>query len=108
MIPETIVLVAATYYLCSAIDFSKSIPAKAKRVSSDENIALMKLLSGLAIFAAIIVDTVLVFSEIQDPETGDFILSGLANVDWISFAVVTVVCLGAAITLWVVEKRKEK
>ena len=68
----------------------------------------MKLLSGLAVFAAIIVDTVLVFSEIQDAETGDFILSGLANVDWISFAVVTVVCLGAAVILRVVDKKKEE
>ena len=75
MIPETIVLVAAAYYICSAIDFSKEVPAKAKRLSTDGNIALMKLLSGLAVFAAVIVDTVLVFSELQDAETGDFILS---------------------------------
>lgn len=108
MIPETIVLAAATYYICSAIDFSKDTPVRAKRVSGDGNIALMKLLSGLAVFAAIIVDTVLVFSEIQDAETGDFILSGLANVDWISFAVVTVVCLGAAVILRVVDKKKEE
>jgi hypothetical protein len=66
----------------------------------------MRFASGAAVFAAIIVDTVLVFSEIQDPETGDFILSGLANVDWISFGVVTVVCLGAAAILRIAEKKK--
>lgn len=108
MVPETIVLVAATYYICSAIDFSREVPTRARRVSSDGNIDLLKLLSGLAVFAAIIVDTVLVFSEIQDGETGDFILSGLAEVDWISFAVVTVVCLGAAIVLRVVDKKKDE
>ena len=107
MIPETIVLVAATYYLCSAVDFSKDTPARVKKSTQDGNIALMRVLSGLAIFAAIIVDTVLVFSEIQDAETGDFILSGLKNVDWISFAVVTVVCLGAAVILRVVDKKQE-
>ncbi len=107
MIPETIVLVAATYYLCSAVDFSKDTPTRAKKSTQDGNIALMRILSGLAIFAAIIVDTVLVFSEIQDAETGDFILSGLKNVDWISFAVVTVVCLGAAVILRVVDKKQE-
>ncbi len=106
MIPETIVLVAATYYISSAIDFSKETPTRAKRVSGDGSLALMKIMSGLAVFAAIIVDTVLVFSKIQDSETGDFILSGLAEVDWISFAVVSVVCLGAAIILRVVEKKK--
>lgn len=107
MIPETIVLIAATYYICSAVDFSKDTPAPAKRKTSDGNIALLKLLSGLAVFAAIIVDTVLVFSKIQDAETGDFIISGLAEVDWISFAVVTIVCLGAAVILRIVDKSKE-
>jgi hypothetical protein len=66
----------------------------------------MRIISGIAVFAAIIVDTVLVFSELQNADTGAFDLSGLTNVDWISFAVVTVVCLGAAIVLQIVEKTK--
>ena len=106
MIPETIVLLAATYYICSAVDFSKDTPTRAKRLAADSNIALMRILSGIAVFAAVIVDTVLVFSKLQDAETGDFSLAGLAEVDWISFAVVTVVCLGAAVILRVVDKKK--
>ena len=108
MIPETIVLVAATYYLCSAIDFSKDTPMRAKRLAADSNITLMRIISGIALFAAIIVDTVLVFSEIQNADTGEFDLSGLANVDWISFAVVTVVCIGASVILQIVERSKNK
>ena len=108
MIPETIVLVAATYYICSAIDFSKDTPQRAKKIAVDDNISLMRIISGVAVFAAIIVDTVLVFSELQNAETGDFDLSGLANVDWISFAVVTFVCLGAAVVLQIVERTKIK
>ena len=107
MIPETIVLLAATYYICSAVDFSKDTPTRAKRLAADGNIGLMKVLSGLSIFAAIIVDTVLVFSKLQDAETGDFSLAGLGEVDWISFAVVTFVCLGAAIILRLVDRKKE-
>lgn len=107
MIPETIVLLAATYYICSAVDFSKDTPTRAKRLATDGNIGLMRVLSGLSIFAAIIVDTVLVFSKLQDAETGDFSLAGLKEVDWISFAVVTLVCLGAAIILRLVDKKRE-
>ncbi len=107
MIPETIVLVAATYYICSAIDFSKETPTRAKRLNTDSNIALMRVISGVAVFAAIIVDTVLVFSKLQDAESGEFALSGLKEVDWISFAVVTVVCIGAAVILRIVEKGKK-
>lgn len=108
MIPETIVLAAATYYITSAVDFSKDTPVRAKRLAVDGNIALMKLLSGLSVFAAIIVDTVLVFSKLQNADTGDFSLAGLAEVDWISFAVVTAVCLGAAVILRVAESSKRK
>ena len=108
MIPETIVLVTATYYLCSAIDFSKDVPARAKKLEADGNIALMKILSGLAVLVAIIVDTVLVFPNLQNAETGDFSLAGLAEVDWISFSVVTVVCVGAAIILGVVDRQKNE
>ena len=107
MIPETIVLVTATYYLCSAIDFSKATPTRARRIATDGNVAILKVLSGIAMFVAVIVDTVLVFSNIQNPETGEFSLAGLAEVDWISFTVVTVVCIGAAIILRVVEKNKK-
>ena len=107
MIPETIVLVVATYYLCSVIDFSKDTPRRAKRFTADSNIALLRVLSSIAVFAAIIVDTTLVFPNLQD-ESGVFSLAGFANVDWISFTVVTVVCLGAAIILQIVEKSKSK
>ncbi len=108
MIPETIVLVIAVYYLCSAIDFSKEVPVRTKALSSEGTAPLMKLLSALAIFAAVIVDTVLIFSELQDPETGDLMLSGFANVDWISFSIVTAVCIAAAVILFIFNKKAEK
>lgn len=108
MIPETIVLVAATYYLCTAIDFSKDVPTRAVNDEKDEKLSPMRIFSGLALFAGIIADTVIIFSEIQDADTGDFILSGLANVDWISFAVVTLVCVGAAIMLRIFDNKKSE
>lgn len=108
MIPETIVLCAAAFYLVSAIDFSKDVPARQKNLSEDTSISLLKILSGLAIFAAIIVDTVLVFSKLQDGDTGEFALSGLADVDWISFSVVTTVCISAAVILLIVERNRSQ
>lgn len=107
MIPETIVLIAATYYICSAIDFSKEVPRVAKKTTENDALSLMKILSGLAVFAAVIVDTVLIFPEIQNAETGDFVLSGLANVDWLSVAIVTAVCVGAAVILRVLDKKQD-
>lgn len=108
MIPETIVLVTAVYYLCSAIDFSKEVPTRAKKLEVYNNATILKVLSGIVIFVAIIVDTVIVFPNLQNEETGDFSLAGLAEVDWISFAVVTVVCLGAAVILRLADKTNNR
>lgn len=106
MIPETIVLVAASIYITSAIDFSKEIPTRQKS-TAEGNFAFMKMLSGLAVLVAVLVDTMLVFSELQNADTGDFDLAGLANVDWLSFGIVTVICLAAALILNLVEKSKK-
>lgn len=106
MIPETIVLLAAVYYLTGAVDFTKELPTRVRREQSEGGLGLMRLLSGLCVFAAVIVDTVLIFSKLQDADTGDFSIGGLAEVDWISFGVVTAVCLGAAVIIRVVEKKK--
>jgi thiamine transporter len=101
MIPETIVLAAATYYICSAVDFSKDTPTRAKRLNTDGNIALMRVMSGIAVFAAIIVDTVLVFSKLQNSDSGEFTITALADVNWIAFAIVTAatVAISAALAL---------
>lgn len=105
MIPETIVLVAATYYICSVIDFTKEVPTRAPKLDTEGNTVLLKVLSGIAVFVAIIVDTAILFPSLQNDETG-LSLAGLANVDWISFAVVTVVCIGAAVILGIIDRRK--
>ena len=107
MIPETIVLIAATYYFCSAIDLSKETPVRAKKISKGNGkVALMKLLSSIAVFVASIVDTALIFSKILDEESGDLIISGLANVDWISVAIMTIVCAGISILFKVIDKKR--
>ncbi|MBO5788980.1 MAG: energy-coupled thiamine transporter ThiT [Clostridia bacterium] len=108
MIPETIVLCAVAYFFCSSVDVSKNIPSRAKRQESESAISLMKILAGFAILVAVIVDTVLVFSHIQDGETGDFILSGLGEVNWIAFTVVTVVSVGVAMLFYILDKKKQK
>lgn len=107
MIPETIVLVAACVYITSAIDFSKEIPTRAKS-GAESSLAFMKPLSGLAIFVAVLVDTMLVFSELQNADTGDFDLAGLSNVDWLAFSVVTAACFVAAFILYLVGKNSNK
>ena len=74
----------------------------------EESVSPLRIFSGLAIFAGVIADTVIIFSKLQDADSGDFAIAGLGEVDWISFAVVTAVCVGVAIMLKVIDGKKAK
>lgn len=108
MIPETIILVLTTAYLTSSLDFTKKTPVRVHAEVLDKTSAILYSVAGLSVLGALITDTVLVFSKIQDAETGDFILSGLAEVNWLAFAIVTAICFVAALTLYLVAKNRNK
>lgn len=92
MLPETIVTLLGTWYLSRAIDVTETVPSRAKTVEKLSPTSLwMNLLSAAALLVATVWNIVLVFSQLQDAETGDFIITGLSNVDWLQFTIVTVV-----------------
>ena len=104
MIPETIVLVAAAYYITSAIDFSGDRPLRAR--GGEEKLSPASLLSGLIISAAIIIDTALIFPKLQDSESGDFILRGLLDVNWIAVGIITILAVAGALAIRIFDKKR--
>lgn len=107
MLPETVVLVAATYYLTNAVDLtSKDI----KRISHTEGAgnALYYYISGGALLVGVIADTVLIAPHTQNPETGSFDLSYLSEVSWIWVGVVSAVCVLVALTSYLLARAKGK
>ncbi len=98
MLPETIITVVGAVYIASVIDFSKPKISVAKKTERSTLSFFFGGLAGLAALAGVTVMSVFVFSNIQDAETGDFIISGLANTNvtaLIITAVVTVVVVAA-------------
>ena len=100
MIPDTLVLAVVGVYLGSVMDFRRDIPIRIKT----ESIALAESLcyvgAGLALVIGTVVDTVLIFPALQDPETGDFIIRGLSNVNYLAVGIataVTLLCVAALI-----------
>jgi thiamine transporter len=87
MLPETIILLVTAAYLSSMLDFNRSIPTRVRMEAGSRAGIVCRALSGLLAIAAVTVATVLIFPYMQDPETGDFILHGLANVHWLSVAI---------------------
>lgn len=107
MIPETIVTVAAAYYIGSVMDFRKAQPTRLESVKSTGN-PVFSWLAGLLVAGGLIYDAVAVFSKLQNAETGDFMITGLANVAWVSVAAVTAGCLLVAGALLAIGKKTAK
>ena len=106
MIPETIILVLTAGYLASALDFKGR---ELRRLKSDKVDALTYwsiLGAGLALLSALVADTVLVFSKLQNYDSGEFALLGLADVNWIAVAIVTGLSLIVATVLVIIAKRR--
>ena len=89
MIPETVILVLATAYLASALDFSGGELRRLKSERSDAVSYWLILSAGLAMLAALITDTVLVFSKLQNADSGEFAITALADVNWLAVAIIT-------------------
>ena len=89
MLPETVISCAAAYYLGGLVDFSKAIPERMAKKESTANRFPAIALSGAAFILGMIVDVWLIAPCLQDKKTGEFIISGLANADWLSVGIVT-------------------
>ena len=63
--------------------------------------------AGLTALAALVYDIVAIFGKLQN-EDGVFDLSGIANVNWLVFAIVNIASAIIVITLVLIYKNKQK
>ena len=104
MIPETIVLLIAAYYLGSKLDFRADqigpYKAEERRLLSP-----LDWVAGLLLAGACIFDTASVFMHLQNAEAGDFDITGLSAVDWKLILFVTVLAVAGALILFYVSRK---
>ncbi len=108
MIPETIVLIAIGVYLASVIDFSSKYPTRVKMEKIDKVEVYTSIFAWLILIATMIVDIVLIAPYLQDPESGEFVFTYLADVNYVKVAVVSAVGLTMAIILFVISIMRKK
>ena len=108
MLPDTIILVVVCGYLSMALDFRASIPTRVRTEKLDKVSVYCLLGMGGVILGGVIADVILVFSKLQ-AESGDFMIEGLADVNWLAFSIVTgaVAVLSAAIFAYVKYREKK-
>lgn len=97
MLPETIILLTVTAYLSAMLDFGRNIPVRRAMAFGNHASFVCHVLSGAFFIIAVAVATVMIFPHMQDAQTGDFILQGLSDVNWV--AVVISLLLGAISSL---------
>lgn len=107
MLPETVILAAAAYYIGSILDFraptlvshGNQSPAKASR----------RILPSLtALVAAVVYDVLAIFPHTQDAETGAFSFAGLDAANWVAVAVVSGGALVIAAVLYLLLNKRTR
>ena len=107
MIPETIVLVVAAYYLGSALDFRTEQPVRLVRQQRSTAGTAFFVLGGLILSAALIFDVAAVFSKLQNADTGNWDFTGLSAVNWIAVVAVTAAATVCAAVFFLLARKKK-
>ena len=110
MIPETVVLVLAAYYLGSLLDFRREQPVRLPSAKSGSSVAdLLAAIAGVLTVGALAADVALIFSHIQNAD-GEFDITGLAverfaGSFWMGVTILTAVAIVAVAVLLAVRAR---
>ncbi len=106
MVPETIITVLGAVYISRVLDFRSEFITRCAPQAKRPDVAI--LLSGLAkaaLAVAAIWDVIEIAVPLQNAETGDFDITGIANVNWLTVGVVTVICVVLALLLFYAARR---
>lgn len=106
MVPETVILVLTAAYIGSALDFSKSVPTRIKSEKLDTVSSYLYIGAGLVALGGLIADTVLVFSKLQNYNSGEFMIMGLSDVNWLAVLIVTAACALVSAVLALLARRR--
>ena len=108
MIPETVITVAAAYYLSSCIDFNLELPVRVKNEGG--SLPISSIAGGLILTAGLIADTIILFSHTQK-ESGEFditLISTLSKENWITIGIIGAVSVIAFVISRLFAKNKNK
>ena len=89
----------------SALDFKTEVPTRIKRIAGDTASYVLVFSAATVILGALIADVVLVFSKLQSFD-GEFIIHGLASVNWLAVLIVSACAAAISAILFFVAKRR--
>lgn len=101
MIPETIVLTLGVYLVGNMLELKGN---KVERKATSDEDKGFSFISGIIAVGTLIFDVCLIFSHLQDAETGEFIIKGLATVDWKFVIIITAIGFVLSAVLRMIKK----
>ena len=108
MIPETVILLLCAMYFGSAVDLESRIPTRKKSEKLDTAGIYCLIGAGFTMLGALIACTVLVFSKLQNPDSGELDITALAEVNWVAVCLVALIGFVIAAALAVYTKIRSK
>ena len=106
MVPETLITLIGAVYISKVLDFRGESITRTQPQSKRPDMAVF--LSGLAkavlVFAAAW-DVVKIFPALQNADSGEFDIQGIANVEWLSVILVTVICVVLSVLFFTLCRR---
>lgn len=105
MLPETLVLMCTAYFIASSVDFRSQRLSVAKK--GEKKVTLLSVVAIGVFMAGIIFAVVSVFSKIQNGDTGEFDITGIADVNWILVSVVCAVSFAVSALLTLIDRKKK-
>lgn len=111
MLPELIILAILSYYVASALNFRSPEIRAYHGKDAYSTTRILIYLAGAILAAAAVFDVVMIFSVLQNPETGEFQFENIANVNWTWVIQISAVAVAVAVEHILVyvftSKRKE-
>ena len=104
MLPETLVLVCAAYFIAVSVDFRSPRLAPAKR--GGKRVSGYRVAAVASFMAALIYDVGAVFSKLQSSESGTFDIRGISEVNWTAVLVVTAVGVAISVIMELVGRKE--
>lgn len=90
MLPETMVLCLAAFYIAGVLNFSTPRLSPVKR-GKGKKLVWLTYVGGAMALGTLVFDIVAVFSKLQNAQSGEFDITGIAAVNWTAVIIVSVV-----------------
>ena len=106
MIPETVILVTAAFYLGSILDFSYDVPRRFPAEQKQTALrSILAFFAGLLPLAALVFDVAKIAPNLQDGDTGKFTFANVSMIPWVAVAVVSGVAVLLSLVYFLVVDR---